>query len=1374
VTPPSDRPPTLARELGARAQAIEHALEHAVTEQIEHGLHAAEESIARRFGTRAVRAFRLALRAIGWLIVLTFFAIALTMLVARYWLLPRANEWRQQIEGIASSALQAPVRIGRIEASWRGLNPTLALGDVAVTGQSGMAVLSLPRIEGTLSWASVPALEPRFSRLRIYAPELAVTLLGQGRVSVAGFIIDPADTTGDGRALDWLLSQDGVVIRDARVLLRDERGGTPREIVFSDADLLLDSGLGTTRFGLQLAPPPAIAAAVDLRGEFSRPTFGRLSDFKRWRGELFAQVDYVDLAQANDWVHAPLDVHRAQGALRAWIRVDGTEVVGATADLALTNVDARLAPDLEPLQLSSFQGRVMQKRWGDEARGGQEVGFTGVTFVLASGVNFPPLDLAYRATRSDAGPRHVELEGARVDLKGVAAIATHLPIGRELLDAMVRYAPTGRLAEFSLQWDGEEPHWATMSAKARFEELSVAAQPARPDAPDSAPTPGFERLSGIVQLDRGTGSLQLTSRDAALVFPGVFHEPRIPLNQLAADLRWKSGSMAELKIAQLVLSNADLELSASGTWRAPAAGHSGPGTADLTARIGRLDVRNAHRYVPASAGEGTLSWLQHALIEGQLTDGAVRVRGDLASFPFTTPADGEFRATGRIRNVVLDVAPSTGPNGERTPGRPWPLISDIDGDLVFERQAMTFRAQRGTIGGARIADATARIPDLTRNAALEVRGRVEGALAGIVSYVNSSPVAAMIGDVTRGAEVKGAAKVDLKLDVPLAGAGAIRVTGALQFQNNDLVLPDVPPFTRVNGSLAFNERGVRFENLTTGFLGGQARLDASTRDDGAVMINAVGSATPAGLRRALDVDMVQRILDRTQGTARYSANLTAQRGSMSLQADSDLIGLTIDGIAPLRKTAGESLPLRFEKSIRGAQDELRVTAGRLLGVHIERRQSDAGMQLARGVIALNEPANLPERGLLVLVAMPRIDVEAWADWLGIGAEPATPRAPGTSDSEMRIDHIALRTPELIVNNRSFRNVTLGATRTDAGGYDANVVSDGAAGYIGWRPGAKGSTGGAGLGLVTARLSKLQIAGNRKSDVVDVLRVPARRLPALEVEVENFELGDMKLGRLDLSAANVGTGDSAAWKVSRLDLVNPDMKLAAQGDWLPGATGALRTQVRFAFDVKDVGATLGRFGMRDAVARGRGKLEGNLEWVGSPIEINYPTMSGALSLRVEDGRFLKVDTRGAGRLLTLLSLQSLSQTLLTDTRETFGEGFAFSSIRADATVARGVISTQDFRMAGTGAAALMSGTVNLNNETQQLHLIVLPEIDASTAALAVAVANPIVGLGALLANTVLKGTLSRAFALEYDISGNWSDPVVVRRGRITPPPTEQPR
>ena len=141
---------------------------------------------------------------------------------------------------------------------------------------------------------------------------------------------------------------------------------------------------------------------------------------------------------------------------------------------------------------------------------------------------------------------------------------------------------------------------------------------------------------------------------------------------------------------------------------------------------------------------------------------------------------------------------------------------------------------------------------------------------------------------------------------------------------------------------------------------------------------------------------------------------------------------------------------------------------------------------------------------------------------------------------------------------------------------------------------------------------------------------------------------------------------------------------------------------------------------------------------------------------------KVDNRGAGRLLTLLSLQSLSRTLITDTRETFGEGFAFSMIKADATVTRGVMSTENFSMAGAGAAALISGSVNLRNETQQLHLVVLPEIDASTAALAARRRQSDHRTRRAARQHGAQGTAVKAFALEYDITGTWSDPMITRR------------
>jgi uncharacterized protein YhdP len=96
------------------------------------------------------------------------------------------------------------------------------------------------------------------------------------------------------------------------------------------------------------------------------------------------------------------------------------------------------------------------------------------------------------------------------------------------------------------------------------------------------------------------------------------------------------------------------------------------------------------------------------------------------------------------------------------------------------------------------------------------------------------------------------------------------------------------------------------------------------------------------------------------------------------------------------------------------------------------------------------------------------------------------------------------------------------------------------------------------------------------------------------------------------------------------------------------------------------------------------------------------------------------------------------------------------------------------MTGASAAALISGSVDLRTEAQNLHLVVLPEIDASTAALAVGIANPIVGLGALLANMVLRAPLSRAFALEYDITGTINDPVITRRGRVAANTPETPR
>ena len=172
------------------------------------------------------------------------------------------------------------------------------------------------------------------------------------------------------------------------------------------------------------------------------------------------------------------------------------------------------------------------------------------------------------------------------------------------------------------------------------------------------------------------------------------------------------------------------------------------------------------------------------------------------------------------------------------------------------------------------------------------------------------------------------------------------------------------------------------------------------------MFTATGIATVPALRRAVTVGPVQQLLDRSQGQARYTATLTL-KASPEFRIESDLVGIAIDGIAPLRKTAQESMPLRVERIATGAEsDEWRVAAGRVLAVRLERQREQAEFRIKRGVIALNEPANLPESGVLVLATVPRLDLEAWSSLFG-GAESVsktpTARHPDRQSISLRFE-----------------------------------------------------------------------------------------------------------------------------------------------------------------------------------------------------------------------------------------------------------------------------------------------------------------------------------------------------------------------------------
>ena len=182
------------------------------------------------------------------------------------------------------------------------------------------------------------------------------------------------------------------------------------------------------------------------------------------------------------------------------------------------------------------------------------------------------------------------------------------------------------------------------------------------------------------------------------------------------------------------------------------------------------------------------------------------------------------------------------------------------------------------------------------------------------------------------------------------------------------------------------------------------------------------------------------------------------------------------------------------------------------------------------------------------------------------------------------------------------------------------------------------------------------------------------------------------------------------------------------------------------------------------------MTGDLQWGGPPTGIHYPSLNGQLNVNVEKGQFNKLEP-GVGKLLGLISLQSLPRRLTLDFRDIFSDGLAFDSIEGKLAVRKGVMRTiEPLRIAGPAAQVEMQGETDLKSETQDLQLTVRPELGGLAAVGTAALVNPVVGAAALVANTVLQKPLNRLFSYRYHVTGTWSDPQIDKAGEAPPQPT----
>jgi uncharacterized protein YhdP len=209
-------------------------------------------------------------------------------------------------------------------------------------------------------------------------------------------------------------------------------------------------------------------------------------------------------------------------------------------------------------------------------------------------------------------------------------------------------------------------------------------------------------------------------------------------------------------------------------------------------------------------------------------------------------------------------------------------------------------------------------------------------------------------------------------------------------------------------------------------------------------------------------------------------------------------------------------------------------------------------------------------------------------------------------------------------------------------------------------------------------------------------------------------------------------------------------------------GSLTTLV-MGVDVTSLNGLFAAFGYGDYVKRGAGRVDLNLIWPGLPSEFALANLAGTMKIAAHDGQFAKIEP-GAGKLLGLLSLQTLPRRVTLDFRDVFSEGFAFAKVQGDVKIARGVLLTDNFEISGPAAFVSLAGEVSLPNETQSITMRVVPEVSESMALAATVLGTPVLGLSTLLVSKLLQNPIGKAVAYEYFVTGSWDNPVITK----TPP------
>ncbi len=1274
-----------------------------------------------------MRFYRHALRVGRWSAyagIAVVILAAVGLIATRVWL-PMLAENKNEIERRLSELSGQVVRVQAVEAHWDGLHPGLRLVGLGLHASADApAAVELRELRVSLAWS--PLLRGRLAahRLALIQPSLALERLADGRLQLHGLAVgDSARTGAADQFVAWLFGQSEIVIEDGTLQWFDDRDAAS-QMTLSQVDLSLRNDGRRHRLNLNARFPPQVCADCSFIADVRGNPLAR----EAWRGRIYVRARELQLAGLPLILRERLPAGLG-GTFNVQLWSDWAEGQprAVNGEVRVGRLQVPASPHSDAVEIRHAAAEVDWERRGAGWR---------------LNLRAPELAVAERAwdlggLRVHYHPRRTNVRLQNASLDDIGVLLARLQGAYPWLATVRALDLKGQVRDIRAEIEG--PWSAPDDYQLSADLVDLAAAP-------YSRLPGFHGLRGRVEMSKNSGRFVLATRDTTFDFPHVFADP-ITAKSATGTVRWQRGDSRWTVVARdLKVLTADGQGSASVEVQLPFDRMQSP---ELRVRgeVRGIDARRAPAYYPLRLSERTRTWLAKSIAGGTLTRAEVILEGSVRRFPFRD-GGGRFEVRGHVSNGEYEYLPG------------WVPLTQVEADLLFKGPEMVITGQ-GRLRGLSARDIAVRVPDLgiPEQRIVHVTGNITGPLAETMAVLYDRPSKKWSTLLSPTLQARGDGVLGLDLVVFPRDPAATQITGEYKVADASLQLPGHGPrIEGVRGQVAFTEAGPVGGRLQARMLGGEASMVLTPSATNARLpgrLEAQGRVTAAGLAAwsapAAGV---------AAGEATWRAQAQLDRPGTIIEADADLQDLGVALPLPLDKARGAPLRLQVATEAGGAQRHvLGLRVGERISGRFEfGRDAEEAWRFVRGHLRAGpgEPVLPAASGIWLSISAAQLDGDLWLRQLGgSGAVPA----PGTQTTgavellPAMLNRISLDVGALTLLDRQFARTSADLIRSGTN-WNGVLLGPAIAGEVNLFQESDRSRL-----LLHAELDHLRlppkVLGPVAARATPADNADPRRLPAMRVRAKEFEVSGRALGALDFAGVPMPQG----YKMQQLTLKRPEMHLVAQGDWL-GRGAAQRTEVNGKLVTTDMAQSLAALGVEGEVARGHAELTARVGWDGGPAAMRLNALHGKVVLHAQDGAFVKVK-QGAGKLLGLFDVRSLSRYANLDFSSVFGKGYVFDSISGELRLEGGNAYTDEMVVIGPSARLRFEGRVGLAQRDLDLKLGVNPHLRDNLTVASGLIGGPIGAGTALVVQRLFRKQIAEGTRVVYTVKGSWDGPAVQR-------------